>query len=278
MSGDPKKDKVLRRTAIAQAKRLTAIQKDTDKEIRRLLKKALADINRDLALAPDPKSWQSFHLTNLKKNVASALDAMERAASSKLGSAAGQSWQAGVDLVDKPLAAAGGPRFRLDGVLGEIDTRQLRAMRSFMTDRIGDISTTVANRINGELGLVMIGSKTQSQAADAIGALIDGGRARATTIVRTELGRAFAAAAQERYAQAAQKLPGLKKQWRRSGKVHSRPEHDAIDGQVRDVDKPFDLPNGISLMFPRDPRAPASETVNCGCESLPFMESWEQQE
>ncbi|WP_119301133.1 phage minor head protein [Dongia deserti] len=271
---DPR-DKILRREANKVRRRLTAIQRDTDKEIRRLLKKALEQINRDLALAPDPKSWQAFHLDNLKKNVTRALETMERAANSKLGTAAGQSWQAGIDLVDKPIEAAGGPRFRLDGLLGEIDTRQLRAMRSFMTDRMSDISTSVANRINSELGLVMIGAKTQHQAAEAIGGLIDGGRARATTIIRTELGRAFSVASQERYEQAAAKLPGLKKQWRRSGKVHSRPQHDAIDGQVRAVDEPFTLGDGVSLMFPRDPRAPASETINCGCESLPFMESWE---
>ena len=67
----------------------------------------------------------------------------------------------------------------------------------------------------------------------------------------------------------------MKKQWRRSGKAHSRLEHDTIDGQIREVDKPFTLGNGIELMHPRDPKAPAKETINCGCDSLPFMEEWE---
>jgi uncharacterized protein with gpF-like domain len=66
----------------------------------------------------------------------------------------------------------------------------------------------------------------------------------------------------------------MKKQWRRSGKLHSRPEHDAADGQIVDVDKPF-IVGGVALMFPRDPAAPIGETINCGCESLPWMESWE---
>jgi hypothetical protein len=30
----------------------------------------------------------------------------------------------------------------------------------------------------------------------------------------------------------------------------------------------------VELMHPRDPAAPAAETINCGCESLPYMESW----
>lgn len=275
MSDDRKKDKALSAAAIKSTRRLTRIQKDTDREIRKLLKTALEQINRDLALAPDPKSWQAFHLTALQKSVRDALERMERGAASTLSTAAGDSWRAGVDLVDKPLAIAGGPRFNISAALGEIDTRQLRAMRAFMTDRISDISLTTANKINGELGLVMIGSKTQHQAADAIGAMIEGGRARATTIVRTELGRAYSMAAQERFEQAAKKLPGLKKQWRRSGKLHPRPHHDSIDGQVRAVDEPFTLGNGISLMFPRDPKAPAAETINCGCESIPYMDSWD---
>jgi len=35
--------------------------------------------------------------------------------------------------------------------------------------------------------------------------------------------------------------------------VHSRAQHDAIDGQIREVDEPFTLPDGTSLMMPKDP-------------------------
>ena len=77
---------------------------------------------------------------------------------------------------------------------------------------------------------------------------------------------AFSVATQERQTQAAEILPGLKKQWRRSGKVHSRTAHDLADGQIVDVDKPF-MVGGVPLMYPRDPKAPAKETINCGCVS-----------
>ena len=65
-----------------------------------------------------------------------------------------------------------------------------------------------------------------------------GGRSRALTIVRTELGRAYSLAGQQRMEQASEVLPGLRKQWRRSGKLRARLTHDAIDGQLRDADKP----------------------------------------
>lgn len=49
--------------------------------------------------------------------------------------------------------------------------------------------------------------------------------------MRTELGRAFSAAAQERMEAASKIVPGLKKQWRRSGKLHPRIHHDLADGR-----------------------------------------------
>lgn len=58
---------------------------------------------------------------------------------------------------------------------------------------------------------------------------------RAATIVRSEVTRALALAAQERLVQAAPLMPGLGKQWRRSGKTHSRWNHDLMDGQVVDA-------------------------------------------
>ena len=87
------------------------------------------------------------------------------------------------------------------------------------------------------------------------------------------LGRAYSVAGQQRMEQASEVLPGLRKQWRRSGKLRTRLTHDAIGGQLRDADKAFSVA-GASLMFPRDPAGPTAETVNRGCQSLPWMESW----
>ena len=107
-----------------------------------------------------------------------------------------------------------------------------------------------------------------------LGLAVVAGRGRALTIVRTELGRAYSVAGQQRFDQAHEVLPGLQKQCRRSGKIHSRASHDRADGQVRPVGKPFDVA-WVQLRLPRDPLAPAKETINCGCTSLPFIPSWE---
>lgn len=247
----------------------THLQRDTAKEVKRLLTLAAERIKQQLKASPS--EWEAWYLPQLQRAVRQAMDEMSMEAGTLLRNGARASWENGVALIDEPIKAGG---VNIAAAIPEVDTRQLMAMSAFLTDRVSDISLTVANRINSELGLVMIGSQSVGDAINKVDGLVEGGRTRAISIVRTELGRAYSMATQQRQEQAAEVLPGMKKQWRRSGKLHSRPEHDAADGQIVDVDKPF-IVGGVALMFPRDPAAPIGETINCGCESLPWMESWE---
>jgi len=263
------RDRAARKARTQVLRRRTRIQIDTREEVLRLLKTAQDRIAG--ILAGTPSEFQAFMLPQLQQAIRQAMQDMSAQAATNLDASAQDMWQAGLDLVDRPLAAGG---ISIAGVLPQIDTRQLDAMRAFMTERMGDVGVQLANKINAELGLVAIGAQTTGDAIGKIETLIKkGGRSRAITITRTELGRAFAVATQKRLEQAKPLLPGLKKQWRRSGKLHSRVTHDAADGQIQPVDQPF-IVGGIKLMHPRDPAGPARETINCGCESLPFMEHW----
>ena len=98
--------------------------------------------------------------------------------------------------------------------------------------------------------------------------------ARAETITRTECGRVLEMASQARMTAAAEVVPGLQKQWRH-GTVTRMPRamHLAADGQIRDVDKPFNV-GGEELMYPRDPAGSAGNTINCGCYSVPYHPDW----
>lgn len=271
---ESERNRRFRKERTARLRRRTAIQRDAAKEIARLLKVAETRVLAVLATAPT--DFQQFYLPQVQQAIRQAMGELEAGMAARLNRDAGASWQAGIDLVEKPIEAGG---LRIAAVLPQIDTRQLVAMRAFLTDRMKDISTTLANRINSELGLIAIGAQSPGEATTNIARILKtGGRSRAITIIRTELGRAFSAAAQQRFSQARKLLPGLKKQWRRSGKTHSRPEHDRADGQIQPVDEPFQIftkRGAVSLMYPRDPAGPAEQTINCGCESLPVMESWE---
>lgn len=254
------------RNAAAQAR--TAILADTRAEVLRLLKLARERIQT--VLAAQPTDYQQWYLPQLQREIERALAELGESSAAALSDAAGDAWRAGQDLVDDPLEAAG---VRIAGVAPAIDTGQLLAMRAFMTDRIKDVSVQAANRINAELGLTAIGAQSVNDTVKRVAEILgEGSRDRAFTIVRTELSRAYAVAAQERLAAAAQVVPGLKKEWRRSGKLHPRPHHRDANRQIVDYDQPFTLvgPKGIvKMMFPHDPAAPAGETINCGCIMLP---------
>ena len=247
----------------------------TDQQVMALLRAAQAQIAEQLA--SQPADWQQWQLTRLRDQVDTILTATGQQAGAAVDTGLRQIWQQGEDVVDKPLAAAGmGVEMRL----GALDARVLAAMRTFAVERLNNVATEAMGKIGQQLGLVTIGSITPFQAIKDVQALLgsDSPR-RAPTIVRTEVSRAVAVAAQERLVQAAPLVPGLGKQWRRSGKIHSRWTHDLMDGQVVDADKPFKVPNpggGFDMMqCPHDPKAPAEQVISCGCISLPYMKSWQ---
>lgn len=248
----------------------TRLEQNTAKEVVRLLREAEKRIAA--TLAAQPSDYDQWRLPQLKAEIARQLEVFEREAGKRASGAASQAFSAGGQVAGESIAAAGAPE--IAAMLPGLDTRQLRAMQSFMVGRMEDISAAVANKINSELGLVIIGAQSPGEAINALSKIFKGNRERAITIVRTEVGRAFSIANQQSLEAAVEKVPGLQKQWRRSGKIHSRADHDAIDGQVQDIDQPFELPSGEKLMFPRDPTASAKETINCGCESLPYMSTW----
>ncbi len=270
MPSDDKKNGRFKKEMKRQRKRKAAIQKEAETDSRTILKRALSDIKE--TLANSPTEWDIWYLSQVEDNIKNVLketgDKLAQSASGQIGTA----WQAGQDLIDLPLAAGG---IQIHAVVPEIDTKQLAAMRSFLTGKMRSISSELATKINSELGLVLIGAQDSGTARKKVAHLVGkGGKKRATTIVRTELGRVYSVATQKRQEQVQEHLPGLKKQWRRSGKINSRVSHDIADGQIVGVNEPFII-GGVPLMFPRDPSGPAKETINCGCDSLPYMDHWD---
>lgn len=104
------------------------------------------------------------------------------------------------------------------------------------------------------------------------GALESATRARTTAI--TEMLRANSVSAQEAYVQS----PAVsQKKWRHSGsrKTVARENHIDMDGQIVDVDEPFELlgADGKTYypMYPRDNSLPPGESVNCHCIHQPIV-------
>jgi hypothetical protein len=253
----------------AQIERMVRQHAEAARQVAEIL--AAAGQRIEAQLLGKASDFQQFQLPVIRASITRNMAELTRALEALGITDIDEAWSKGVDLLDRPLAAGG---VRISAVLPEVDLRQLIAIRSFTVDRMRDVGREAAGRLTTRLGLVIAGEGTPNDAAREIQRTLDTSRSRALTITRTELGRAFSVATHERQTAARAVLPGLRKQWRRSGKVHSRPSHDVADGQLREVDEPF-LVGGHRLMYPRDPDAPAAETINCGCVSLPMMESWQ---
>lgn len=246
---------------------------DAAAEIRRILTLGITRIRS--ALAGAPSDYQQWQLPQIEAEIERTLTTTRSQAQAEAIKHIFTAWQAGADLIDKPLAAGG---LTIAGLVPQISTRQLDAIKSFMTDRLRDATADAINKVNADLGLVMIGAQSPSDAVTSITRTLEGTtRERAATIVRTELGRAYSVASQARMNAAAEVI-GMDKVWRRSGKRHQRIGHALADGQRVAHDEKFKIPDRdgviVELMYPRDPAGPPGETINCGCVSIPKPRGW----
>lgn len=93
----------------------------------------------------------------------------------------------------------------------------------------------------------------------------------AVRIARTETTRNMGEARQSVMEQAKDKGIKIKKKWLASKDDRTRSSHKHLDGEIRDLDKPYS--NG--LMFPGDPSGPADEVINCRCKQITVLTDYE---
>lgn len=94
----------------------------------------------------------------------------------------------------------------------------------------------------------------------------DYGYARARMIARTEMAGVMNGGAEKAYKQAGVK----KKEWLASLDGETRDAHAAANGQVVEIDQPFNV-GGEMLTAPGDPGGSAAQTINCRCTVLPVV-------
>lgn len=93
------------------------------------------------------------------------------------------------------------------------------------------------------------------------------GTGRAETIANTETAAAFNFARDK----AMREAGVTHKRWLHSMSPlikEPRPTHLEADGQIRPIDKPFNI-GGVKMMMPGDESAPADEVINCHCVAIP---------
>lgn len=255
-----------------------------NRAVRAALAKAHAEIAAEIARLPaDASSYSRYQLQELKRAVERASEEFDRLLASEIKSAQESSFERGKETVDRTLTDAIGAPASLAG----ISRTQLLVAQGYSADLVQGLSGAMRDRLNATLSRAFLGGKSVTEIMQEVGRSIGQGQfgvisRRAETIYRTEVLRVQSIATQARLEQAKARGVDAKKMWVHAGTpAKPRSWHLAINRQTVPVDEPFQIPGGgpggasEELMFPRDPAASAENTVNCGCQVFPWLDSFE---
>lgn len=264
------------------------------RDLRRLDKSAVKDILGELRRARDDmtlllKSATRFDMPamrGLRDDISERIGIFERRMSGVISKGQDVSFVSGAGLTDDILRTAG-VQFGSPMISEEL----LVATKELTTDLITGFGDEMRNDIAKSLRRSVLTGDDAFSAARKIDKLIGtkgrGYMNRADTIARDQIGRAFSVARQTKDSEVVKQVPDLRKRWRNSQDVLVRPSpryphqsryrwnHREAHNQIRKVDEPFDV-SGEALMYPRDPSGSAENILGCRCQSVPYMEEWEE--
>lgn len=226
------------------------------------------------------EGFEAFRLRELTTRLERVLDAFAERYQTAVAPYQREAVTLGRALVSEPMVQSG-----LTLGVPEIPRRLVEAALDYHADLIQGVSQDARRRITQSLRLGAIEGKSPFEVMrDVAGSLRRPGpfasiAARAEAITRTELGRLQSIASDGALGEAKRLVPDLLKQWAHSGAIDFRVTHKLADGATREVDDDFEIAPkpGLPkerLRYPRDPRASAANTVNCGCLVLPFKADW----
>ena len=184
---------------------------------------------------------------------------------------------AALDIVGRVNRATGK---REGGIIGLTSTQEAAAraardelasgdaalLRNYLTrerrDRRFDRSVASAIREGRPVPAAIVASATDRYRARLL-------ELRGSTIARTEALASLHAARQEAYLQAVEDgkvaEADIRRVWQSAGDIRVRHTHAILHGKSAGLREPFRSASGAMLMFPGDPSAPPSETINCRC-------------
>lgn len=133
-------------------------------------------------------------------------------------------------------------------------------------EALGVDTKKLKNTISSEITRGIAAGLPHSEIARNIAAYARAPLGRAKTIVRTESHRIQQASAYDAQKTAISKGAKVVKQWMSTLDGNTRPTHRKLDGQIREIDEPFEM-GGMKAMYPGDFGDPA-EDCNCRCQLL----------
>jgi len=255
-----------------QAKALTP---EAQKRILKLLEDANREILADLARTP-PDSYTAARLQALKAQVDRVMGEFARQASSQVESMQMQTALDAAHAVDATVAAATG-RLAVQPVL---DRASLQVIQGYTADLITGLSHEGAARVNAAVQRAYLGGSNLQQLTAQIGRARYGAEytgifgaigEHTMSVASNEIMRVHSVTSYTRIKDLSEQHPNLGKGWRHIPAARvPRLAHIKADGQVVKPDEPF-VVAGEDLMYPRDPKGSAANTISCHCLLYPAV-------
>lgn len=147
------------------------------------------------------------------------------------------------------------------------------------TKKLDPVKDKTWNRkkINRQVSLAIIEGEDIFKVADRIAKVTASQNySSMLTMARTAMTGAQNAGRQLTLDNAKKKGIEVKKEWMATLDGHTRHTHRMLDGQKRDLDKPFEV-DGMKIMYPGDPEAHPSLVYNCRCTMVGDIEDYPEE-
>lgn len=253
------------------------------KKLKGIYRKALDDINGNIAALlgrKDTENLQSIiyqveYQKSLKNQISGILDTLSGQQFNTIAGYLSKSYEEGFLGTLYDLHGQGIPLlFPIDQnqVVRALqhDTKLSKSLYESLHEDVSLLKKRIQNNISR--GIAQGSSYTDISRNIAAGMVGDyskmrgGALGKAYTIVRTEGHRITNEAAIDAQKKAKEKGADVVKQWDSTIDKKTRPHHRQLDGQIRELDEPFEI-NGNTAMYPGGFGIPA-EDINCRCAVL----------
>jgi hypothetical protein len=247
-------------------------EKAVIEELKKQYQRALNDINRKIRILQSDeltqsKIYQLQYQKVLKSQVEAILEKMHADEYSTIQKYLSESYTNA--FIGTMYAMHG------QGVPVILPINQNAAVKAVMTDSkikeglynsLGVDVNNLKKTISAEITRGIATAMPYNEIARNIAAYAKAPYSRTKTIVRTEAHRIQQASTLDAQNGAKAKGADVVKQWDSTLDGDTRPTHRKLDGQIREIDKPFEM-DGKKAMYPGDFGDPA-EDCNCRCVSL----------
>lgn len=142
----------------------------------------------------------------------------------------------------------------------QLDSKISQGLYSRLGEDIGVLKKKIAAQVSRGVATGM----SYQQVAQQLAGYTNIGYNNAIRIARTEGHRVQCQSGMDACHKAEEMGANVVKQWDAALDARTRDSHAKVDGEIRELDKPFS--NG--LMFPGDPSGAAAEVINCRCALL----------